>query len=125
MGKGKTAFRNPRNQRSFKMCIYNMVSKKIQKPKKPDSSKQKLSFATTSVDVKKLDWFENSFLVPSLASFGFYEHDVKQRWSFLPVETKKKLEERFEMLQAKEECYYVSEKIKLLHEVASLIFEAD
>ncbi|ESQ29258.1 hypothetical protein EUTSA_v10023503mg [Eutrema salsugineum] len=122
----------------------NGVSKKSQKTKKLDSVKQELSFASSPngkaveedkrvlayggdlelpVAVKKPDWFENSFLARSIASFGVDEYSVKQRWSLVPVENKKKVEEKLKMLQAKE-IEFVLEKTQFLHEVTSMIAEA-
>lgn len=120
----------------------NGASKKSQKKtKKLDSVKQELSFGgaspngkavvgdddekdvESSVAAKKHDWFENSFLVKGIAGFGVDEHCVKQRWSLVPVETKKKVEEKLKLLQAKE-IEYVLQKTEVLHEVTSMIAEA-
>ncbi|WZZ28090.1 hypothetical protein YC2023_011491 [Brassica napus] len=51
---------------------------------------------------EKYDWFEKSFLVRGIAGFGVDESYVKQRWRLVPIETKKKVEEKVKMLQAKE-----------------------
>ncbi|KAJ0265807.1 hypothetical protein HA466_0020370 [Hirschfeldia incana] len=120
------------------------TSKKSQsrkKTKKLDSVKQELSFGASpngktvvvddddekdvevTVAAKGHDWFENSFLVKGIAGFGVDEHCVKQRWSLVPVETKKKVEEKFKLLQAKE-IEYVLQKAEVLHEVTSMIAEA-
>ncbi|CAH2047927.1 unnamed protein product [Thlaspi arvense] len=159
IGKGKTAFTKPHDQRSFKLCQHiwgpegmalesavksNGVSRKSQKKKKLDSVKQELSFASSpngktvdddkkvlihggdvesSVAAKKHDWFESSFLVRAIAGLGVDEYTVKQRWSLVPVETKKKVEEKMKMLQAKE-IDFVLEKTQFLHEVTSMIAEA-
>ncbi|CAH8386826.1 unnamed protein product [Eruca vesicaria subsp. sativa] len=119
----------------------NGASKKSQKKtKKLDSVKQELSFGGASpngktvdddekdVEVtvavaKKLDWFENSFLVKAIAGFGVDEHCVKQRWSLVPGEAKKKVEEKLKVLQAKE-IEFVLQKTEVLHEVTSMIAEA-
>lgn len=76
------------------------------------------------LELPKSDWFEKSFLVRSIESIGVDEHSVKQRWSKLPVETKKRIEEKLKMLQDKElEC--ALHKANLLHEVTSAIAQAD
>ncbi|KFK23649.1 hypothetical protein AALP_AAs49271U000100 [Arabis alpina] len=72
---------------------------------------------------KTTDWFENSFLVGSIASFGVDEYTVKQRWREAPVEDKKKIEEKMKALRAKE-IEYVLEKTKFLNDFASMIAEA-
>ncbi|VVA93499.1 unnamed protein product [Arabis nemorensis] len=48
------------------------------------------------------DWFDKSFLIEAMASFGVSEDSVKERWSILPMETKKRMEEKWKVLQAKE-----------------------
>ncbi|CAG7861336.1 hypothetical protein BRARA_I01491 [Brassica rapa] len=117
----------------------NGASKKSQKKtKKLDSVKQELSFGASpngktvdddendvevAVAAKKHDWFENSFLVKGIAGFGVDEHYVKQRWSLVPVETKKKVEEKLKLLQAKE-IEFVLQKTEVLHEVTTMIAEA-
>uniref|UniRef100_A0A1J3EGF8 Mediator-associated protein 1 n=1 Tax=Noccaea caerulescens TaxID=107243 RepID=A0A1J3EGF8_NOCCA len=130
----------------------NGVSKKSsqKKTKKLDSVKQELVFASPNgkqkaveddgnskkvvvhggddvvslaVAVKKPDWFENSFLVRAIAGFGVDESYVKQRWSLVPVETKKKIEEKVKVLQGKE-FEFVLGKTEFLHEVTSMIAEA-
>lgn len=69
------------------------------------------------------DWFEDSFLVGSIASLGVGERFVKQRWIMVAVETKKKMEEKWKLLQAKE-MELVLEKTDFMREVGSLIAEA-
>ncbi|KAF3569192.1 hypothetical protein DY000_02012744 [Brassica cretica] len=117
----------------------NGASKKSQKKtKKLDSVKQELSFGASpngktvddyendvevAVAAKKHDWFDNSFLVQGIAGFGVDEHHVKQRWSLVPVETKKKVEEKLKLLQAKE-IEFVLQKTEVLHQVTTMIAEA-
>ncbi|CAN6865359.1 unnamed protein product [Brassica oleracea] len=117
----------------------NGASKKSQKKtKKLDSVKQELSFGASpngktvdddendvevAVVAKKHDWFDNSFLVQGIAGFGVDEHHVKQRWSLVPVETKKKVEEKLKLLQAKE-IEFVLQKTEVLHQVTTMIAEA-
>lgn len=71
---------------------------------------------------KASDWFETSFLVRSIASLGVDEFSVKQRWSNVPVETKKRMEDKWKLLQAKE-FGIVLEKAEFLCEVSSVIAE--
>ncbi|CAH8255762.1 unnamed protein product [Arabidopsis lyrata] len=73
---------------------------------------------------KVLDWFVNSSLVGSVASFGVAEHVVKQRWSLVSMKMKKKLEEKFKLLKEKE-SEYLWLKSRFFHEVNSLIAEAN
>ncbi|CDY12911.1 BnaA09g13630D [Brassica napus] len=138
IGKEKPSFTKPHDQKSYRLCQYiwgpdgmglesavksNGASKKSQKKtKKLDSVKQELSFGA-SPNGKTHDWFENSFLVKGIAGFGVDEHYVKQRWSLVPVETKKKVEEKLKLLQAKE-IEFVLQKTEVLHEVTTMIAEA-
>ncbi|CAN6892184.1 unnamed protein product, partial [Brassica oleracea] len=69
------------------------------------------------------DWFEDSFLVGSIASLGVGERFVKQKWSTVAVETKKKMEEKWKLLQAKE-MELVLQKTDFMREVGSVIAEA-
>ncbi|KAG7584978.1 GLABROUS1 enhancer-binding protein family [Arabidopsis thaliana x Arabidopsis arenosa] len=119
----------------------NGVSKKSAKKKKIDSVKQELVFVggdSSTTNGKKVedvggddkevlvhggDWFDNSSLVRMIAGLGVDEYYVKQQWSLVPVETKKMIEEKFKLLQAKE-LEFVLEKTKFLQEVTSMIVEA-
>lgn len=69
------------------------------------------------------DWFDNSSLVRMIASLGVDEYYVKQQWSLVSVESKKIVEEKYKLLQAKE-LEFVLEKTKFLNEVASMFVEA-
>ncbi|KAL0854035.1 hypothetical protein Bca101_059187 [Brassica carinata] len=69
------------------------------------------------------DWFEDSFLVGSIASLGVGERFVKQKWSIVAVETKKRMEEKWKLLQAKE-MELVLQKTDFMREVGSVIAEA-
>ncbi|CAE5960276.1 unnamed protein product [Arabidopsis arenosa] len=73
---------------------------------------------------KVVDWFVNSSLVGSIASFGVAEDVVKQRWSMVSMKTKKKLEEKFKLLKDKE-SEYLWLKTSFFHEVNSMITEAN
>ncbi|KAJ4881623.1 DNA-binding storekeeper protein-related transcriptional regulator [Raphanus sativus] len=74
-------------------------------------------------DSSASDWFEDSFLVGSIGSLGVGERFVKERWSMVAVETKKKMEEKWKLLQAKE-MELVLEKTDFMREVGSVIAEA-
>ncbi|CAA7029791.1 unnamed protein product [Microthlaspi erraticum] len=121
----------------------NGVSKKKSSKKKLDSVKQELVFGSPNgkqkaveedevagddvvslaVAVKKPDWFESSFLVRAIAGLGVDEGYVKERWGLVPVEMKKKVEEKVKALQVRE-FEFVLEKTEFLHEVTSMIAEA-
>ncbi|CAH8256207.1 unnamed protein product [Arabidopsis lyrata] len=119
----------------------NGVSKKSAKKKKIDSVKQELVFVgggSSNTNGKKVedgggddkqvlvhggDWFDNSSLVRMITGLGVDEFYVKQQWSLVPVETKKIIEEKFKLLQAKE-LEFVLEKTKFLQELTSMIVEA-
>ncbi|CAF2133948.1 unnamed protein product [Brassica rapa] len=133
MGKEKPSFTKPHDHKSYRLCNYiwgpdgmgldtavksNGVSKKKTKKLADDDGKRVLVRAD-----EKSDWFENSFLVRGIAAFGVDEHYVKQRWSLVPVETKKRVEEKVKMLRAKE-IEFLLQKAKILHEVTSMIAEA-
>ncbi|KAG7544172.1 GLABROUS1 enhancer-binding protein family [Arabidopsis thaliana x Arabidopsis arenosa] len=70
------------------------------------------------------DWFHNSFLVRSIASFGVSEDSVKRRWSLVHTEKKKMLEDKWRVLTTNE-AKFVLQKIELLHEVVSLIIDVE
>ncbi|CDY32382.1 hypothetical protein HID58_013585 [Brassica napus] len=107
MGKEKPSFTKPHDHKSYRLCNYIWG---------PDG------MVLVRAD-EKSDWFENSFLVRGIAAFGVDEHYVKQRWSLVPVETKKRVEEKVKMLRAKE-IEFLLQKAKILHEVTSMIAEA-
>ncbi|KFK40675.1 hypothetical protein AALP_AA2G026600 [Arabis alpina] len=151
-GKGKNgkdvSFTKPHDVKSFGLSKFiwgpdgmgiesakpNGISKKS-KIKKLDSVKQELFLGNgkmvEEVDDDEVvvetgttsDWFENSFLVGAIASFGVDEYTVKQRWSEASVEDKKKIEEKMTALRAKE-IEYLLEKTKFLNDFASMIAEA-
>ncbi|CAL9219099.1 unnamed protein product [Arabidopsis halleri] len=73
---------------------------------------------------KVVDWFVNSSLVGSIASFGVAEDVVKQRWSMVSMKMKKELEEKFKLPKEKE-YEYLWLKTRFFHEVNSLIAEAN
>ncbi|KAJ4870749.1 DNA-binding storekeeper protein-related transcriptional regulator [Raphanus sativus] len=64
-----------------------------------------------------------SFLVRGIAGFGVDESYVRQRWRLVPVESRKKVEEKVKMLQAKE-IEFVLHKTEILRDVTSMIAEA-
>ncbi|KAJ4902020.1 DNA-binding storekeeper protein-related transcriptional regulator [Raphanus sativus] len=136
MGKEKPSFTKPHDQKSFTLCKFiwgpdgmcletavksNGVSKKKTNSVKQDPSSPNVD--DMRVLVHESDWFERSFLVRGIAGFGVDEHFVKQSWRLVPVETKKKVEEKVKMLQAKE-IEFVLHKTQILHEVTSMIAEA-
>ncbi|KAJ0254671.1 transcription factor [Hirschfeldia incana] len=147
MGKEKPSFTRPHEQKSYRLCKYiwgpdgmglesavksnGNVSKKKSK-KVDDSVKKELSFTSSpngeaveddGGNEKKHDWFEKSFLVRGIAGFGVDESYVKQGWSLVPLETKKRVEEKFKKLQA-EEIEFVLQKTEILREVTSMIAQA-
>lgn len=69
------------------------------------------------------DWFEDSFLVGSIAGLGVSEQFVKQKWSMVTVETKKRMEDKWKLLQAKE-MELVLHKTHFMREIGSVIAEA-
>lgn len=127
----------------------NERSKKIERKKKkkqdlsslPNSSKVVKHRGEENSNVKEdyvknSDWFENSFLVGLVESLGV--DSVKKRWSLVPIESKKKLEEQLKLLQGKElECKKIEEMLKgkevecvrqrsdLLNEVISVITKSN
>ncbi|ESQ47399.1 hypothetical protein EUTSA_v100282640mg, partial [Eutrema salsugineum] len=90
----------------------------------------------SSLGVTESDgWFENSFLVPSVEILGV--DSVKELWSKVPIESKKKTEEKINLLKKCEhQCKNVEEILKsrrdesvlqrlaLLSKVTSVITEA-
>ncbi|ESQ47408.1 hypothetical protein EUTSA_v10028251mg [Eutrema salsugineum] len=90
----------------------------------------------SSLDVTESDeWFENSFLVPSVEILGV--DSLKELWSKVPIESKKKTEEKIKLLkECEHECKNVEEILKsrrdecvlqrlaLLSKVTSVITEA-
>ncbi|EFH44618.1 predicted protein, partial [Arabidopsis lyrata subsp. lyrata] len=70
------------------------------------------------------NWFEKSFLVRVIVSLGMDECFVKWKWSKVPVEIKKKIEEKMKMVEGKE-FQLLSLKIDVLKEVTSLIAETN
>lgn len=69
------------------------------------------------------DWFEHSFLVGSIAGLGVSEQFVKEKWSMVTVETKKRMEEKWKLLQAKE-MELVLQKTDFMREIGSVIAES-
>ncbi|CAH8359744.1 unnamed protein product [Eruca vesicaria subsp. sativa] len=79
--------------------------------------------ASKSHVVRASDWFEDSFLVGSIAGLGVGEQFVKQKWSMVTAETKKRMEEKWKLLQAKE-MELVLHKTDFMREIGSVIAEA-
>ncbi|KAL1192916.1 putative transcription factor [Cardamine amara subsp. amara] len=68
-------------------------------------------------------WFEKSFLFESIMSFGVDEQCVKQRWSKVPVETKKRIEEKLKIVQAKEFDLLMM-KTEIMRDASTVLCEA-
>ncbi|KAG7579774.1 GLABROUS1 enhancer-binding protein family [Arabidopsis thaliana x Arabidopsis arenosa] len=73
-------------------------------------------------DSESSNWFDKSFLVRVVASLGVDECIVKWKWSKVSVETKKKIEEKMKLVEAKE-FELLSQKVDILKEVTSVIAE--
>ncbi|KAH0854422.1 LOW QUALITY PROTEIN: hypothetical protein HID58_069162, partial [Brassica napus] len=80
--------------------------------------------ASKSHGVRADDWFEDSFLVGSIAGLGVSEQFVKQKWSMVTVETKKRMEEKWKLLQAKEMELVLHKTDFMMREIGSVIAEA-
>ncbi|EOA30761.1 hypothetical protein CARUB_v10013903mg [Capsella rubella] len=74
-------------------------------------------------DSESSNLFENSFLIRSIVSLGLDEYSVKQKWSKMPIETKKRIEEKLKMVKAME-YKLVVQKADVVKQVASVINEA-
>ncbi|KAL1224962.1 putative transcription factor [Cardamine amara subsp. amara] len=62
-------------------------------------------------DLTNSDWFDNSFLVRSIENLGV--NSVKDKWIVVPIETKKKIEDKLKLLQVKEvECQKIEKMLK-------------
>ncbi|VVB01443.1 unnamed protein product [Arabis nemorensis] len=72
---------------------------------------------------EKSDWFESSYVVKSIVSHALDEDYVKQKWRSAPVEDKKRLEEMYKLLRAKE-VEFVMFKTKFLNELVPMIFKS-
>lgn len=100
----------------------------VEEEEKTDSSSSESESESESVEEEtskkrkfeslEEDWFDDSFIVRQMVSFGVSEDSVKEGWSMLPVESKKKMEEEWKVLQAKE-FEYLLFKAKFLYEVLS------
>ncbi|KAL1224966.1 putative transcription factor [Cardamine amara subsp. amara] len=119
-----------------KMALESVVKSNGESKKsemKLKSLKEELLFSSPNgkkveddVDVKlpKYDWFEKSFFIRWMESIGVDEHLIKERWSKVQVEAKKRIEDKLKLLQDKEiEC--ALQKTNLLYEVASAMAQAD
>ncbi|KAL9308752.1 putative transcription factor [Arabidopsis thaliana] len=73
-------------------------------------------------DSETSNWFEKSFLVRVVARLGVDECIVKWKWSKVSKETKKRIEEKMKMVEAKE-LELLSQKIDVLTELASVVAE--
>ncbi|CAA7035395.1 unnamed protein product [Microthlaspi erraticum] len=75
-----------------------------------------------AVDVEDDDVVADLF-VGAIARFGVDESFLKQWWSVVPVETKKKIEEKVKVLHG-EEIEFLLHKTEFASEVTSMIFES-
>ncbi|CAA7034255.1 unnamed protein product [Microthlaspi erraticum] len=145
VNKDNPCFTKPHDQKCYKLCKYiwgsdglaleSAVKSKTKKSKKSGQKKTKMLDAVKpngkekavedddSVAVKKSDWFEKSFLVGAIASIGVDESYVKEKWSLVPVETKKKVADKVKVFQGKE-FEFVVLKHEFLHEVTSMLLES-
>lgn len=124
MKKRKNGFSNAHDQKCFKLAM-SIWGADEEKSKKMDTLKQDLFSSPNGKNVREddgskvlihgedvTDWFENSFLLRSVESLGV--ESVRHKWSMVPIETKKKIEERLELLEANEcECKKIEEMLKI------------
>ncbi|CAE5990678.1 unnamed protein product [Arabidopsis arenosa] len=73
-------------------------------------------------DSESSNWFDKSFLVRVVASLGVDECIVKWKWSKVSMDTKKRIEEKMKLVEAKE-FELLSQKVDILKEVTSVIAE--
>ncbi|XP_010416136.1 PREDICTED: probable transcription factor At1g44810 [Camelina sativa] len=70
------------------------------------------------------DLFDKSFLVPLIVSLGGVDEcSVKHKWSKVPMETKKRIEDKLKLVEAKE-FELLLQKSDIVKEVASVITQA-
>ncbi|XP_010489079.1 PREDICTED: probable transcription factor At1g44810 [Camelina sativa] len=68
--------------------------------------------------------FDKSFLVPSIVSLGGVDEcSVKHKWSKVPMETKKRIEDKLKLVEAKE-FELLLQKSDIVKEVASVFTQA-
>ena len=70
------------------------------------------------------EWFEESFLVPVIASLGLDEYSVKKKWSKVSVETKKRIQEKMKLVDAKK-CELLLANMDVLKEVTSVLTQTN
>ncbi|XP_023634442.1 probable transcription factor At1g44810 isoform X2 [Capsella rubella] len=68
------------------------------------------------------EMFDKSFVVRSIARLGVDESSVKERWRKVSVETKKRIEEKLKLVEAKEFDLLLQKSV-IVNEVASAISE--
>lgn len=67
------------------------------------------------------EWFEKSYLLEGMINCGFVSEDAaKERWRMLPMETRKRMEEKFRDL-LDEEMRLARRKAKLLRDIAAAL----
>ncbi|XP_010495915.1 PREDICTED: probable transcription factor At1g44810 [Camelina sativa] len=75
-------------------------------------------------DSESSDLFDKSFVVPLIVSLaGVNECSLKQKWSKMPVETKKRIEDKLKLVEAKE-FELLLLKSDIVKEVASVFTQA-
>ncbi|EFH63296.1 hypothetical protein ARALYDRAFT_475744, partial [Arabidopsis lyrata subsp. lyrata] len=110
--KRKSGFSEAHDQKCFKLAKSIWGTKETAKKTDLFSSPNGKMVEEDDVDVTNSDWFENSFLLPLIESLGV--DSVKHKWSVVPMEAKKKIEERLELLEADEgECKKIKETLKI------------
>ncbi|CAA0392719.1 unnamed protein product [Arabidopsis thaliana] len=70
------------------------------------------------------EWFEESFFVPVIASLGLDEYSVKKKWSKVSVETKKRIQEKMKLVDAKK-CELLLAKMDVLKDVTSVLAQTN
>ncbi|KAL9815886.1 Transcription factor STKL1 [Arabidopsis thaliana] len=70
------------------------------------------------------EWFEESFFVPVIASLGLDEYSVKKKWSKVSVETKKRIQEKMKLVDAKK-CELLLAEMDVLKEVTSVLAQTN
>ncbi|KAL1214548.1 putative transcription factor [Cardamine amara subsp. amara] len=124
--------KSEKNKKKVKDAIVNSEKKKkvedtIVKSEKKKKKKKKVEDVSVKLDdgVKgDSDWFERSYLFRAMMDLGVVDDEsLKKKWSLVPVEIKKKLEDKFKMMEASDYERLIL-KTKFLHEVSSAISNA-
>ncbi|VYS61355.1 unnamed protein product [Arabidopsis thaliana] len=70
------------------------------------------------------EWFEESFLVPFIANLGLDEYSVKKKWSKVSLETKKRIQEKMKVVDAKK-CELLLAEMDVLKDVTSVLAQTN